>query len=362
MDFNLKPIFEVTLQWSFKLRRRREVKIKVFKDFSSVQFSHSVMSDSLWPHRLQHARPPCPSLTPRVYPNSCPLCQWCHPTISSSVVPFFSCPLSFPASGSFQMSQLRWPNYWSFSFNISPCNEHPGLISFRMDWLDLLAVQGTLKSLLQHHSSKASILRCLAFFIVQLEFTINIVTLKCRCEFTSPASQFSVSPFRDILCGYQFISRGKVCLHGSSRSAGMVWRLGATCLLLRGHLCVPGNLSVACLSLIWRDRPGGKDNRWDWHFWGNWRFTPHSFPHPIQWYPQWEKTSETLRCCKIRRKWALLWSSTPAVQHHLDIMLKETGTAPFPFPWWVLEYSHSKELTLCDIFHPNENLMFSLGH
>ena len=64
--------------------------------------------------------------------------------------------------------RMRWPKYWSFSFNISPCNEHPGLISFRVDWLDLLAVQGTLKSLLQHHSSKASILQCSTFFIVQL--------------------------------------------------------------------------------------------------------------------------------------------------------------------------------------------------
>ena len=74
--------------------------------FISVQFSRSVMSDSLWSHELQYARPPCPSPTPRVHPNPCPLCQWCHPTISSSVVPFFSCPQSFPASGSFQISQL----------------------------------------------------------------------------------------------------------------------------------------------------------------------------------------------------------------------------------------------------------------
>ena len=74
--------------------------------FSSVQFSHSVVSDSLWPHGLQHARPPCPSPTPGVYPNSCPLSWWCHPTISSSIVPFTSCPQSFPASGSFQMSQF----------------------------------------------------------------------------------------------------------------------------------------------------------------------------------------------------------------------------------------------------------------
>ena len=92
-----------------------------------------------------------------------------HPAISSSVIPFSSCPQSLPESDSFPLSQLmRWPEYWSFSFSISPSNKHSGLISFRMDWLDLLAVQGTLKSLLQHHSSKPSILRHSAFFIVQL--------------------------------------------------------------------------------------------------------------------------------------------------------------------------------------------------
>ena len=118
-----------------------------FAPFSSVQFSCSVMSNSLWPHEPQHPRPPCPSPTPRVHPNSCPLSQWCHPTISSSAVPFSSCPQSFPASGSFQMSQLcaSGSQRWSLSFNISPSNEHPGLICFRMDWLDLLVVQGTLK-------------------------------------------------------------------------------------------------------------------------------------------------------------------------------------------------------------------------
>ena len=128
------------------------------------------MSDSLRPHEPQHAMPPCLSPTPRVHPNPCPLCQWCHPTISSSVITS-SCLQSFPASGSFQMNQLfciRWPKDWSFSFNISPSNKHSRLISFRMDCLDLLAVQGTLKSLLQHHSSKAAILRCSAFFVVQL--------------------------------------------------------------------------------------------------------------------------------------------------------------------------------------------------
>ena len=131
----------------------------------SVQFSCLVLSHSLWPHGLQHAKPPCPSPAPRVYPNSSPLSWWCHATISSSVVPFPSCLQSFPASGYFQMSQLLVSGG---HFNISPSSEHPELISFRTDWWDLLVVQGTLKSLLQNHRSKASILRRSAFFTVQL--------------------------------------------------------------------------------------------------------------------------------------------------------------------------------------------------
>ena len=99
---------------------------------------------------------------------ACPSTQRCHQTISSSNIPFSSCPQSFPASGSFPMSQLFPSGGQSTGFNIRPSNEHSELISFRMDWLDLLAVQGTLKSLLQHHSSKVSILQCSAFFIVQL--------------------------------------------------------------------------------------------------------------------------------------------------------------------------------------------------
>ena len=137
----------------------------------SVQFSHTVLSNFLWPHEPQPARPPCPLPTSPVHPISCLVSQWCHPTISSSVIPFSSCPQSFPASGPFQNESalhIRWPKDWSFSFKISPSSEYSGLISFRMDGLDLLAVQGTLMSLLQHHRSKASILQHSAFFVVQL--------------------------------------------------------------------------------------------------------------------------------------------------------------------------------------------------
>ena len=145
-----------------------DYKSAVSNTWLSVQFSHSVVSDSFRSHESKHARPSYPSPTPRVHPNSCPLCWWCHSPISSSVVPFSSCPQSFPASES--ALRMRWPKYWSFSFNISPFNEHPGLISFRMDWLDLLPVQGTLKSLLQYHGSKASILQHSAFLYLAINY------------------------------------------------------------------------------------------------------------------------------------------------------------------------------------------------
>ena len=115
------------------------------------------MSDSLWPHEPQHARPPCPSPTPRVHPMSIKSVMpsnhliLCRPLLLPSI---------FPSSRVFSNESalhIRWPKYWSFSLNISPSSEHPGLISSRMDWLDLLAVQGTLQSLLQHHISKTSI-------------------------------------------------------------------------------------------------------------------------------------------------------------------------------------------------------------
>ena len=106
-----------------------------------------------------------PSPIPRDYSNSCPLSQSCHPTILPSVIP-----LTFPSIRVFSNESalcIRWPKYWGFSFSISPSHEYSGLISFRMDRLDLLAVQGTLKSLLQDHSSKVSILQHSAFFRVQ---------------------------------------------------------------------------------------------------------------------------------------------------------------------------------------------------
>ena len=128
------------------------------------------MSESLQPHGLQHTRPPCPTLTPRVYSNSCPLSQWCHPTISSSVIPFSSCLQSFPASGSFPLSQFFTSDGQSTgvsaSASVLPMNIQDWC--FRIDWLDLLGVQGTLKNLLQNHSSKASVFRLSAFFIIQL--------------------------------------------------------------------------------------------------------------------------------------------------------------------------------------------------
>ena len=137
----------------------------------SVQFSRSVVSDSLWPHEPQHARPPCPSPTPRVRSDSRPSNRWCHPAISSSVVPFSFCPQFLPASGSFPISQLfAWGGKSigvSASTLVLPMNTQDLSPLEWTGWISL-QVQGTLKSLLQHHSSKASILKCSAFFTVQL--------------------------------------------------------------------------------------------------------------------------------------------------------------------------------------------------
>ena len=137
---------------------------------ASVQWSSVTQSyPTLWLHGLNHDRLPCPSATPGDCSNSCPLSWWCHPTIH---------PLLSPSPPAFNLSQhqgfsqsvlhIRRPKYWSFSFSIHPSNEYSGLISFRIDWFDLLTGQGTLKCLLQYHSSKASIVLRSAFLIVQL--------------------------------------------------------------------------------------------------------------------------------------------------------------------------------------------------
>ena len=160
---------------------------------------HSVMSNSLPSHGLQHARLACPSPSPWDCSNSCPLSQWCHPTISSSVIPFSSRLQSFPESGSFPMS-------WFFSSGGQSIGasaifgDYSGLISFRIDWFDLLAVQGTLKSLLQHHRSKASVLQCSAFFIVRLsqlrEFQAHDYLENHSFDYMDLCMQSNVSAFQ----------------------------------------------------------------------------------------------------------------------------------------------------------------------
>ena len=144
----------------------------IYKIFSMVtkpkiiQYSHSVVSDFLRPHGPQHTRLPCPSPTPGACSNSCPSSRQCHLTIlCHSLLLLLSIFPSIRVFSNESVLCIRWPKYWSFKLSISPSNEYSGLISFRIDWLDILAVQGTLRSLLQHHSSKASIPQCSAFFM-----------------------------------------------------------------------------------------------------------------------------------------------------------------------------------------------------
>ena len=173
----------------------------------SVQFSYSVMSNSLQPHGLQHARPPCPSPTPRVYPNSCPLSQWCHPTISSSVVPFSSHLQSSPASGSFPMSQLFASGGKSIGVSalasVVPMNTHDW---FPLGWTGWISLQS--KGLSRVFSNtKASILRRSAFFIVQLSHpymttgkTIALTrqTFVCKCFLTEAFQLLNVDGIREL--------------------------------------------------------------------------------------------------------------------------------------------------------------------
>ena len=190
----------------------------------SVQYSCSAVSNSLWSHGLKHPRLPCPSPAPEACSNSSPLSRWCHPTISSSVNSFSSCLQSFPASVSFPISQFftSGGQTISFSISINPSNEYSGLISFRVDWFDLLAVQGTLKSLLQHHSSKASILRRSAFFMTHHSY------LHMTTEKTIP---LSIQIFIYVLCIFVYahtyihiITYGKITQISASLKFCIVWR------------------------------------------------------------------------------------------------------------------------------------------
>ena len=165
----LRFLTSVTCAKSFVMESNTLIGSRSF-DIDIFQFSCSVLSDSSRLHGLQHARPPCPSSTPGVYPNSCPLCQWCHPTTSSSVIPFSFCPQSFPASGSFQMSQLFTSGGQSIgisaSASVPPMSIQDWFPLGGTDWISVLS-KG-LRSLFQHHSSKASILHCSACFMFQL--------------------------------------------------------------------------------------------------------------------------------------------------------------------------------------------------
>ena len=156
--------------WNYNLVSQRWVRRSVsFSQFRTLELLSSVrLFATPWTVACQAS---LSIITPRVCSSSCPLSQWYYPTISSFAASFLLLSSIFPSIRVFSNASalhIRWPKYWSFSFNIIPSSEYSRLISFRIDWLDLLAVQGTLKSLLEQHSSKASILWCSAFFIVQL--------------------------------------------------------------------------------------------------------------------------------------------------------------------------------------------------
>ena len=180
----------------------------------ALQFSPVAQScPTLPPHGPHHTRPPCPSPAPGACSNSCPLSQWCHPPISSSVVPFSSCLQSFPASGSFPISLHQVAKVLELLFSISLSNEYSGLISFGMDWLDLLAFQRTLKSLLQHHSSKALILQCSVFLIVQLSHpytTTGKIIALTRRTFISKVMSLLFNMLSKLVIA--FLSRSKCLL------------------------------------------------------------------------------------------------------------------------------------------------------
>ena len=185
------------------------------------------MSNSLQPQGLQHTRLPCPSPTPGACSTSCPSSQWCHPTISSSIISFSSCLQSFPASGSFPMSQFFTSGGQSIGASISPSSECSELISFRIDWIDLLAVQGTLKSLLQHHISKASILWHSAFFLYGPTLTSTYMTTAKTIALTRWTS---VSKIMSLL--FNMLSRLVIAFVPSSQCLLISWLQSPSAVIL----------------------------------------------------------------------------------------------------------------------------------
>ena len=198
---------------------------------SSVQLSHSVVSDSLQSHGLQHARLLCPSPTPGACSNSCPLSWWCHPTISSCrpLLLLHSILLRIKIFTNESVLRIRWPKYWSFNFSISLSSDYSGSISLRIDWFNLLVVQGTLKNLLQQHSSKASIIRFSAFFMVQishneLRYTHTRVGWALHldwCPYKKKETQTEIQTQREDSSREDRRGRWKLCCHKSRDVSGL---------------------------------------------------------------------------------------------------------------------------------------------
>ena len=219
-------------------------------------FSHTVVSDTAIP-RTAACQLPCPSpSSPWDYSNASPLSWWWHPTISSSVVPFSSRPQSFQASGYFSnesVLHIRWPKYWSFSVSISPSNEFSGLISFRMDWLDLLTVLGTLRSTFQYHSSKASVLQCSAFFLIQLSHPY-MTTGKTMALIIRTFVSKVMSQLFNILCRFviAFLPRSNHLL--------ISWLQSPSAVILEPKKRKSVTISIVSPSMPWSDGTGSGSN------------------------------------------------------------------------------------------------------
>ena len=217
-------------------------------------FSHPVMSDSLWPRGLQHARPPCPSPSPGVCPSSCSLLRWYHPVISPSDTLSSFCPQSFPESRTFPMICLFTPDDLntgvSASASVLPVNIQ-GWSSLSIDWFDLLAIQGTFRSLLQHHSSKASILWCSIFFTIQLSQPYMTTGKSIALTFFSRIMSLLISTLSKFIIA--FMSRSSLLILGLQSPSTVIWLdliyWSSLLLLLLSHfsrvrLCDPINGSL----------------------------------------------------------------------------------------------------------------------